>query len=188
MAGKKDGKTKKKPKPAAAGKLTVTDDCFVPGRSLKIIYRGPNPATVASKLTSTFQPFFRISSAGWGEPLFRWDTSGDPVGFFIKWWVKKSFSSYSTMWLYIQLQGDENTQTKQGKFTLEFMPALQTSMPENWLLRGLFMFYNYLFYDKQRQDYIRECKNMALAYIEHIKSELGLPTGPQKQALDVHRL
>ncbi len=182
----KKGADKKKGEPKA-GELKVTDECFVPGRTQKIFYKGPNPASIATKITSSFQPFFRVSSAGWGEPDFRWDTSGEPATFFIKWWLKKAFSNSSTMWLYIYVQGDENTQTKQGKFTLELFPTLTTSVSGNRVLRGLFTVYNYLFYDKQRQEYIKECRDIVTAYKEHIKTEFNLATGEHKKSVDVHR-
>ncbi len=189
MADNKDkkGDKKKKEVKKAGGKLSVTDECFVPSRTQKIYYKGPNPSSIATKLTSSFQPFFRISSAGWGEPDFRWDTSGEPATFFIKWWLKKSFSGSSTMWLYVYVQGDENTQTKQGKFTLELYPTLVTTVPENWAVRGLYMIYNYLFYDKMRQDFIKECSDTVTAYKEHIKTEFNLTTGEHKKSVDIHR-
>ncbi len=182
--GKQD---KNKPK-RAAGLFSITDDCMVPGRSIKLLYRGPDPASIATKLTSSFQPFFRISSAGWGEPDFRWDISGEPATFFIKWWVRKTFSRYSAMLLHLSVQGDENSQTKKGKFTLELTPVLTTQIPEHWFLRGIFMVYNYLFYDNVRQNYIKECRNLTIAYQEHMKTEFNLSPGSHKTSVDVHRL
>jgi len=155
-------------------KFEVVDDCFAPNKSQSLIYKGPNAATIASKLTGSFQPFFRIASAGWGEPDFRWDTSGEPIGFYMKWYVERGFSAFSKMVIHIVVQGDENSQTKQGKFTLEFTPTIVHQFPSNWLTRGLYWIYDYLFYGNQRQQYIKRCREINSAYMDYLKGEFGL--------------
>ncbi len=183
MADKKTGEVKKhgkksRPKKEPKKDISITDDCLAPGRDLYITYKGPNPVSIATKLTSSFQPFFRISSAGWGEPDFRWDTSGEPVGFFIKWWVKKALSKTADMFLYIQLQGDENSQTKQGKFKLQVTPVITHKIPGEWFSRSLFKIYDYMFYGKVRQEYIKYCRQISHSYVEYLKGEMGLGTSP----------
>lgn len=193
MADKKDSKKpEKKPKLKKEAKraetVTITDDCLAPGRDLYIVYKGPNPVSIATKLTSSFQPFFRISSAGWGEPDFRWDTSGEPIGFYIKWWVKKAMSGSANMVINFLLQGDENSQTKQGKFTLQVTPVIEHRFSDNWLVRSLFWIYDYMFYGRVRQEYIKYCRQISHSYVEYLKGEMGLGQSPVKGVTDVHRM
>ena len=177
---KKDKKSKDSKK-SGSKTLVMTDDCLTPGRSINLLYKGANPSGIASKLTGSFQTFFRVSSAGWGEPRFEWDKSGEPVSFFMKWWVKRSMSAASSMRLNITLQGDENSQTKMGKFTLEITPVIENKVPESWLARSIFWIYQYLFYNKVRQDYIKKCRQVSNAYREHLKNELGLVTSEGRE-------
>jgi len=181
---KKEKKTEKK----KAGTVVIRDDCLPIGGSMYLLYKGPNPFSIASKLTGSFQPFFRISSAGWGEPDFRWDTSGEPITFFIKWWVKKGLSAYSTMRFNVIVQGDENSQTKQGRFTLEITPSVEHKFPENWFSKGIFWIYHYLFYNKVRQDYIKRCREITGAYRELLKGEFGLLQSEEGKVFGVHKM
>ncbi len=183
----KQKKPEKKKKSQAAGSITVTDDCFAPNKSQYFIYKGPNPASIAMKLTGSFQPFFRIASAGWGEPDFRWDTSGEPITFFMKWYVERGFSRYSKMQIFIIVQGDENSQTKQGKFTLEMVPTLVNTFPANWFLRGLYWIYDYIFYGNQRQQYIKKCREINSAYMDYLKGEFGLIQSANRE-IGLHKM
>ncbi len=167
--------------------FVVVDDCFAPNKSQYLIYKGPNAATIASKLTGSFQPFYRIASAGWGEPDFRWDTSGEPITFFMKWYVERAFSKFSKMVIYITVQGDENSQTKQGKFTLEVSPTIEHTFPQNWLTRGLYWMYDYLFYGNQRQSYIKRCREINSAYMDYLKGEFGLMQSVNRE-IGMHKM
>ena len=167
--------------------ISMTDDCFAPNKSQYFIYKGSNPASIATKLTGSFQPFFRIASAGWGEPDFRWDTSGEPITFFMKWYVERAFSKYSKMIIYITVQGDENSQTKQGKFTLEITPTLQNTFSKAWFSRGIFWIYDYLFYGNQRQSYIKKCREINSAYMDYLKTEFGLMSSTNRE-IGMHKM
>ena len=97
-------------------KLTIKDDCLAPERFIYLDYSGPNPFGMAKKIAGMLGKYFHVSTSGISEYDFRWDRMGDPYGFFVRWWVKKAMSNYTTAWYYIQVQGQQYRETKEGSF------------------------------------------------------------------------
>ncbi len=174
-ADKKTEKKKEKKKPTATS-VTIKDECLAPYKSLMLFYNGPNPFSVVGKIVSKLDIYFEVSSSGWGEDKFMWDTSGDPIGFYVKWWVRKPLSGYSQLNYDIIVQGDEGAQTKKGRFTVEVTANVVHRVPTGWFHRSMWWIYQYLFYNKRRMEYLKFCRKYSYGFRELLKSEFGLTT------------
>ncbi|HLD57170.1 MAG TPA: hypothetical protein VJA47_02630 [archaeon] len=175
---KKKDEAEKKKKEAAkkkpATKIVLRDECLAPYKNIYMYYNGPNPFSVVGKLWGVLDKFFEVSSAGFGEPEFYWDTSGDPITYMARWWVRRTYSKYSTIRYDIAVQGDEGAQTKKGRFTLEITANIHHSIPNTWFNRTLWWIYQYLFYTKRRMEYLRECRKFATGFREYAKKQFGM--------------
>jgi hypothetical protein len=164
------------------GELTIKDDCLAPARFIYLNYSGKDPFGVTKKITEMLGGFFHVSSSGTCEERFNWDKSADPIEFFNKWWVQKSFSNYSRAWFYIKVQGDKTKQTNEGKFVMEIQATLQTKFKSrNPLFFALWWTYSYFFYNKVRRNYIKLCSNLAYTLRDEIKEHYNLRTAGEKK-------
>ncbi|GEM_PF-641770 len=176
---KKKKEVEKKKKKAT--KIVLKDECLAPYKNIYLHYTGQNPFSSVNKLWGVLDKFFEVSSAGFGEPEFYWDTSGDPITYMAKWWVRRRYSKYSEIRYDIAVQGDEGTQTKKGRFTLEITANINHQIPNTWMNRTLWWVYQYLFYSRRRMEYLRECRKFATGFREFAKKEFGMTTTAAKQ-------
>ena len=170
----------KKKNKSGGGKLLIKDDCLAPQKTLSLTYEGPNTMKIATQTSAFFSNFFKVSSAGWAEQDFRFDNSGDNLEFYARWWVRKSMSAYSELFWEITVQGEENKNTKKGRFSLVIDADVEHRFPENWALRGIFWMYHYLLYDRLRRDWIKRCSELAYGFRELLKQEFGIIKSPKK--------
>ncbi|MBU0898886.1 MAG: hypothetical protein KKB03_03065 [Nanoarchaeota archaeon] len=163
------------------GKVEIVDDCLSPARYINLSYSGPNPYEVSKKIASTLQPFFHISGSGTGETLFNWDNSGDPHTFFFKWWVKKTFSGFTTMWFHIKTKGSVSPETNDGEFIMSIQAIIKTTFSGYSLLfRPLWYIYSLMFYNKRRRQYLEMCNNFALSFRNEMKEHFNLDIGIER--------
>src|SRR3989338_3888066 len=157
--------------------LQINEDCLAPQHNVTLKYSGPDPWKVVKKLDDSIKPFFHVSSSGICHSRINWDITGDHNEFFSTWWAKKSFTDWTTMWVYIKVQGKEHKQTKQGEFSLDMTSELETKV-EGWgiFLKPLWNIYSYLFYDRQRREYLLKCGNILKNFANEIKETFGLAT------------
>ena len=156
-------------------KFVIKDDCLAPERFIYLNYSGPDPYGVVKTITGMLTKYFHVSTSGTCEYDFRWDRSGDPRGFFTRWWVKKNLSGWSTAWYFFQVQGKVNTETNEGEFRLEVSAELRTTIGfKNPFFRGLWGIYSYLFYNKRRREYIRICGNTIQGLRNELKEHYNL--------------
>jgi len=156
-------------------KFVIKDDCLAPERYIYLDYSGADPFGVVKKIGGMLNKFFHVSTSGVCEYDFRWDRSGDPYGFFVRWWVKKSLSGWTTAWFYIQVQGNVGKETNEGSFRLEISAELKTEIGHRSpLFRALWEIYSYVFYNKRRREYIRICSNLAHSLRDELKEHYNL--------------
>ncbi len=183
MAEKKDqkkGRGKKEEKKGAPI-YVLKDECLAPYKNIYLHYTGQNPFSVVGKLWSAIDKYFEVSSAGFGEPEFYWDTSGDPITYMARWWVRRSYSKYSEIRYDIAVQGDEGAQSKKGRFTLEITANIRHNVPNTWLHRTMWWIYQYLFYTRRRVEYLKECRKFAYGFREYAKQEFGMIVTASKE-------
>ena len=152
------------------GKLTIVDDCLDPARFIYLDYSGADPYGVVKKINGMLNAFFRVSSAGISETDFKWDDSGDPITFYSSWWVKKSLSGFSTMWVWIKVQGAKGKNKNVGNFTMEVRAEIKTSFSHaTSLLKSVWWIYSYIFYNRRRREYVNMCKD----WVYRLRKELA---------------
>ncbi len=159
------------------GKISIIEDCNAPARFIYLTYSGKNPFGVASKIASMLQPFFKVSSAGISETDFRWDKTGDPITFYFTWWVERGDESsrWTNQRFNIKVQGSQTKESKEGDFTLQLDGRLITSFSfKNPFLKGLFWFYDYIFYQKRRAEYLKDCEQAMHEFRDEIKKHFNL--------------
>lgn len=156
-------------------KFTIKDDCLAPERYIYLNFSGPDPYGVAKKIGGMLNSFFHVSTSGTCEYDFRWDRTGDPVGFFNRWWVQKKLSGWTTAWFHIQVQGNKSKETNEGNFTLELSAELITDIKHaNPFFKAIWWIYSYIFYDKRRREYVRFCSNLAHGLRDELKEHYSL--------------
>ncbi len=156
-------------------KIVVMDECLVPEKYTYVRYTGPRPWDVAEKITDLIRPFFHVSASGTNNWRLNWDMTGDVRTFYTLWWVKKKFSKFTDMKVALKLQGEQQKDTKMGKFSLQLSATLETKF-KGWgpLLRPVWYFYSYLFYNRVRRQYLKRCQSMVYNFKNEIKKHFGL--------------
>ena len=158
-------------------KIIMREDCNAPSRWLFLDYSGKNPFGVASKIAEMLTPFFAVSSAGISETEFKWDNSGDPIDFYFTWWVERSdpFGRFSKQRYDIKVQGKQTKEDKTGSFTLQIFGTLITEFDSgNPFARGLWWFYDYIFYSSRRAEYLKDCEEHMRNFVNEIKKHFNI--------------
>ena len=161
------------------GEIKIIEDCNAPARFIYLTYSGKNPFDCASKIAGMLQPFFKVSSAGISETDFRWDKTGDPITFYFTWWVERGGVDQPSRWtnqrFNIKVQGSQTKDSKEGEFTLQLDGRVITGFKfSNAFLKGLFWIYDYLFYQKRRAEYLKDCEETIYEFRDEIKEHFNL--------------
>ena len=155
--------------------FVIKDDCLAPERFIYLKYSGADPYGVVKKIDGMLKHFFHISSSGACQYDFRWDNSGNPRSFFIRWWTKKGMSNWSTAWYYFQVQGNVDVEKNEGDFNFEMSAEIKTKIgSKNPLFKAIWGVYSYVFYNKRRREYIQHCSNMAHSFRDELKEHYNL--------------
>jgi len=157
--------------------LEIVDDCLAPDRFVYMNYSGEDPWDVAKKIAGMLKPFMHISTSATSNDRLNWDVTGDPIKFYSTWWAKKSFSGYSTMKMYIKVQGEVSKTDNSGKFTLQLHGDLKTNFGgPGAILKPFWVLYSYLFYDRIRRSYLESCRNFIYNFRNEIKKHFNINT------------
>jgi len=160
------------------GKLEIRDLCIAPDEKIYLRYEGKDPWDVVGKITSSIRPFFHVSASGTNNTRINWDISGDPITFFAQWWVKKVFSRFSVMRLFLKVQGEQKKTTGMGKFSMQLRPRLETNVQGfSLLLKPLWYMYSFLFYNRVRRKYVEKCREYTESFRNEIKEHFSLEPG-----------
>lgn len=160
----------------------LEDDCLAPERSLKIEYNGPNPFKIYSGLKTRLRKVFEIGSVNIWERDFRWDTTSDPHGFYIRVYVNKGFDQHTKALIEITMQGKQpSDERKNGKITIYLGGRLiteyklKTIFQRSPLYKGLRWLYHKIFYNKIRRSYLIICRERIERLWKELREELGMP-------------
>jgi hypothetical protein len=138
------------------------------------------------KITGSVRPFFHVSASGTGQTRLNWDISGDPIGFYSTWWVRKKLSRFSNMIIDIKVQGNKSKTENKGDFTMQLDARINTSF-EGWsiMLKPVWIIYSYLLYNRSRRAFLEQCKDYVYSFRNEIKEHFNLKitTMPAKSAL-----
>lgn len=166
-------------------KITIIDDCMPYRRVIELKYSGPEPYKISKAMWEDMKTFFQVSTSGVAFTHLYWDDSGDPVTFFMRWWMKKKFSRMTRMELNAKSTGDKRKADNTGSFSLSMRSKLTTEY-STWLpgplAKLMWEIYSYLFYNKARQMYIKQCQELTVSYKDFVADKFGLKHLPYENS------
>jgi hypothetical protein len=140
--------------------LNIRDDLMAPSDTVKINYRGPNPAGILGLMPDLIRNTMKISSKDLFETDLRWDNSSENNTFYAMWMGKRTEDNWSKTFIRAVAQGTQNAKDKTGDFNLQLKGWLATKYDySNFFQRGFWFIYNYKFYHEQRRKYIDNGKD-----------------------------
>ena len=157
------------------GRIDIVDECLAPEKYIYLRYTGKNPWGVAHKISGLIKPFFHVSSSGTNNTRINWDSSGDPIAFYSIWWVKRNFSRWTKMTVYIKVQGKKSKTTNEGDFVMQLNADIQTAF-HGWgfMLKPVWLVYSYIFYNRARRRFLESCRNITLGFRNEVKEHFNL--------------
>lgn len=172
----------------------IEDDCLAPGNKYRVDYIGPNPFRVANAIKGILRRVMEVETKDVWERDFRWDTTGDPRGFYNRWYVLKPRDAYAKIFIEVTLQGLQPTDpNKDGKLVIliggrvrtDFM--LDTAFKKSPIysgrtrlggfaeIGGLLWFWNRIFYNDIRRGHIYWCTSKVDEIWRDLRGLLKMP-------------
>jgi hypothetical protein len=157
--------------------IKIIDDCLIPDRFIWLNYKGHNPWGAAKHISGLIRTFFHVSASGTNNQRINWDVVGENINFYSVWWVKKSFTGFTTMFVDMKIIGKKSKATNDGEFTMQMNARLETKF-EGWVqwVKPLYLMYSYLFYYRVRRKMIERCRNNVYNFREEIKKHFNMQT------------
>ncbi len=168
-------------------KITIIDDCMPFQKTIGVSYNGPDPFSISKKLWEDLKTYFQVSTSGVASTQLNWDDSGDPTTFFMRWWVTKKFGQYTGMRLKMKCNGAKKKADNTGSFSLTMSSRIETNYETSLpgpLAKLLWAVYSYIFYNKMRQQFLRQCQELTLSYREYLQKKFGMRTLPVERAYE----
>jgi len=176
----------------------IEDDCLAPGNKYRVEYVGPNPFKVSNMIKELLRRVIEVETKDVWERDFRWDVTGDPRGFFNRWYVFKTRDAYTRVFFEITFQGLQPADpTKDGKLVILLGGRVRTNFPLNTAFKrsplysgrtklagiaeigGLLWLWNRIFYNDIRRQHIRWCNYKIDILWRELRAALKLPV-PQR--------
>jgi len=172
----------------------IEDDCLAPGNKYRVDYIGPNPFRIANAIKGILRRVMEVETKDVWERDFRWDNTGDPRGFFNRWYVLKPRDLYSKVFLEVTLQGlQPSDPNKDGKLVMLIGGRVRTDFNLNSAFKksplysgrtnlgglgeigGLLWFWNRIFYNDIRRQHIRWCNSKVDLVWRELRGMLKMP-------------
>jgi len=151
-----------------SGKHTYSDDLLAPMEEISIDYAGKNPFLICTVAMRLLRDTLKVSASSLREDDVRWDITGDPKGFYVKWRAYRPEDKWSKTMIIIIAQGFIDKE-RVGKVNIRIRGYLNTSYKYgNPISKYLWWFYSYIFYWKQRRAYL----DFSRDNIMHIRQEI----------------
>ncbi len=160
--------------------LKVTDRFLTPQYYIKLGFSGKGVNKSYSIVPKLMKKVFGIASKDWAEPSFKWDITDKVMrSFYVEWKADfkpalKTKDRWTKGQLNVTMQGEFNSQTGEGSFTLIIIPSLIVEFVyANSLQRMLYEIYMRMFYAEQRRKYVEYSKMKMNEFIDELKSIYG---------------
>lgn len=152
----------------------VEDEVLAPHNIVTLRYSGINPFMIYKRVSPLMQLIFQIKGKDIIESDFRWDTSEDPRGFYIRIWGERTFDQFTKLIIYVKLEGAQPTDvSKPGKMTIEFSGRLITSFPsESVIQKFVVLPFAWIYYRIFYKDVRRRFLDMSKRDLERLENEL----------------
>jgi len=157
----------------ARSKLMVQDDLQRPRPAFRITYTGPEPSRLYKEVPGLLAAAFRVHTGQVQEKKVSW-TKGETEKFSALWEVDKDLDGRSYYFIELEISGSESK--GYGTATLMLKDGvLRTEYPQDtmWerslLYEMLRMVWHNLFYERKREQWIREGRHMLATFVDGVK-------------------
>jgi hypothetical protein len=162
---------------------TFEDDCFTPEREIKLEYTGPN---VFVRFHNVIRPLlernFEVEAIDLWERDFRYDLSGDPHTFFIRYQIDKGLDANSRILFEVVVQGKQPVDSKKdGRITILISGRLRTgynldtAFKKTPLYKGMKWVVHRTLYNEIRRGYFRVCSEFVEKLMVELRKLFGMP-------------
>ncbi|MBI2084502.1 MAG: hypothetical protein HYT70_02725 [Candidatus Aenigmarchaeota archaeon] len=159
----------------------LEDDCLVPDRQIRIDYRGPNPFRLYSVVPQLLRAIWDIRGKDVWEREFRWDITSEPIPFFSRFVIRKTYDNWSKIYSELIMQGKQPTDpNKEGEVSIIIRGILRTESPSNTIIQksGIYKSLRWLYfrtlYNDVRRNLLQECRIKAGDLSGEIRKALGI--------------
>lgn len=156
--------------------ISIVDDILAPQDKIVLTFSGENPFSVCKIIRPLLQRVLQVESKDTYERVFKWDSTVNPRSFYNIWTTNKEEDRWTVYAIKIVIQGTEDINTKKGSVTIELSGWLRTTYEySNFLQRALWLFYNRVFYYKNRREYMIRGKEYLFKLRDEIMETLKMP-------------
>lgn len=153
----------------------ITTDILAPSDKKVIEYAGFHPSRIIKMMPDIIKDTLRVEGGSVFEDKIKWDVSGDPVSFYGDWRGKYPFDGRSNAFFKINVQGSQGAKDRIGKIKITIKGSVETKFPFTTPFhRSALWFYSYLFYNRQRREYIDMGKILVNRIEDEIRSAFNL--------------
>lgn len=154
--------------------ILIVDDTLAPQDFVSINYQGREPYAVCTKIPRWLVDTWKISGKDVFELDIRWDVTSEPRTFYGYWRARKEYDRWTLARVKVRAQGAQSSKDRTGWLNIVIDGFIETKYEyTNFIQKSFWWFYNYLFYYKQRRNYIDFEKDTILALREKILRTLG---------------
>ncbi len=156
----------------ARTKLTIHDDLLRPWPKVIINYKGPDPKRIYTEVPNLLATVFKVHTGQIQEKKSYWQ-KGDPERFKVSWEMHKDLDKWSFYIIKVDLDGEISKGVGYASITID--GALRTEYPQDtiWekslLYEFLRMMWHRMFYEKKREEYLKEGKRLIATFVEELK-------------------
>lgn len=159
--------------------IRIVDDIMIPSESLWINFKGKSPFVVCGMFPAMLKEIMKITGKDIWETDLRWDITSDPRPFYGVWMGRRKEDKWTVTNIRILAQGAQNAKDKVGWIRVQIKGTVETEYDyTNFFQKSLWWFYNYMFYYKQRRQYIDYAKDNC----ETLKARTTQALGIYKEA------
>lgn len=153
----------------------IKTDILAPSDSRIIEYTGFHPSRLIRMLPDIIKDALRVEGGDVFEDRIKWDVSADPISFYGDWRGKYAFDGRSSAVFKLNIQGSQSAKDKVGKVKIVIKGAIETKFPLTTFLHRIFVpIYMYVFYNKQRREYLETGKVLIDRIEDEIRSMFNL--------------
>ncbi|MFH1420483.1 MAG: hypothetical protein ABIG30_00785 [Candidatus Aenigmatarchaeota archaeon] len=155
--------------------IKMEDDLLAPASKYIIKFKGYHPFAAVDMLPDLVKGILHVSSKDFWEEEMRWDINEEPREFFIILKSKKQQDRWSMYDLKFTIRGHQSDKDFMGDIEMEIEGVLRTQyVYSNFIQRGLWWMYNYLFYYRQRRMYLDTGKDYCQLIKDAVQRRLGI--------------
>ena len=164
----------------------IQDNVLAPRHELIMEYTIQNPLQIYPQVDTMMRLIFESKGTHMYEPDFRWDTTEDPRGFFIKVYTERGLDQFTRFKVEVLLWGKQPAdKTKSGSVKIVINGRIVTRFPTDNIFQKVFMqpffyFYSKAYYNKIRRQHLKWVRDGIMKLESQIRDRLNIPQAETK--------